>query len=405
MNPGDGKTPAGPSHHSEERLLAIDGLRGFAIVLVLLFHIHFFCIRGNESDLWYRVLNQVARLGWVGVDLFFVLSGFLITRILWRARRSQDYYQKFYFRRTLRIFPLYYFAVLLFALVVPALQSVAAFGWLQLFVPMGAANFAYSLLYVVNWSIGLRGFPSAPNYMQHFWSLAIEEQFYLVWPLAVRKLGTKLPWLCAFCILASLALRVLCFQWGSSTAAYVLTVCRLDGLCLGALLALAIEGELPWHKLQRLAPWVAMLAGGFPLAMVARNGWASSFMHPVMGTLGITSWALFFAALLVLLLSADASGWLPRIFSTSGLRFFGKYSYGIYMWHQPVAVWFSVSKLNSLYFAEKLGSPLLGALAMFLVAGSVSVACALFTWKLFEERCIGLKDRYDQWFAPKRTLA
>ncbi|HEV2844590.1 MAG TPA: acyltransferase, partial [Thermoanaerobaculia bacterium] len=220
-----------------ERLPALDGLRGLAILLVLLLH---FTVYGGPpategiDKLFYRA----AQAGWIGVDLFFVLSGFLITGILYDAKGGENYFRSFYARRVLRIFPLYYGALAVFLLLVPALRPGSFWHW----------------TYLSNVQIAREGWPDS-GALGHFWSLAVEEQFYLFWPVAVLLLARRsLMAACWVCLAGSLLLRVGLHLADQETAAFVLTPARLDSLAAGALLALAARGP------EGLAP-VARRAG------------------------------------------------------------------------------------------------------------------------------------------------
>ena len=168
------------------RIPAVDGLRGIAILSVMIFHFRSF---GGSlgTALWEKLYANLADLGTVGVDLFFVISGFLITGILFDSRSRPSYYSTFFVRRTLRIFPIYYASLILFLLFAP---------------PAFASNWQiFAWLYGLNWPIGLFGFSFAPPLLQHFWTLSVEEQFYLAWPKIVRTLDRKrLIFACAMLI-------------------------------------------------------------------------------------------------------------------------------------------------------------------------------------------------------------
>src|SRR5687767_5633954 len=233
---------------------ALDGVRGFAILLVLVLH---FSAYGHElprsglliDQLYYRV----AAAGWIGVDLFFVLSGFLITGILYDAKGSPHYFRNFYIRRTLRIFPLYYGALILFLVIFPllwpnhgGLRSMQNDGW-------------WYWTYLSNLKIARDGWPQF-GAIGHFWSLAVEEQFYLIWPLLVLALNRRqLQITCVLCLIAALAVRVVLNAQGNNPAAFVLTPARLDALAVGAYLALAARGPGGLPRLARLAQPVTLV--------------------------------------------------------------------------------------------------------------------------------------------------
>jgi peptidoglycan/LPS O-acetylase OafA/YrhL len=202
--PGADATPAG-------RIPALDGLRGVAILSVMAFHFWMF---GTTVGITFaeRAYNSIASKGWVGVDLFFVLSGFLITGILYDSRQDPRYYRVFYARRTVRIFPLYYASLALFFFLIPwILRSLHPVELVNVHTGATAKLFAWT--YLLNWIEGLKGFSVAPLPLQHFWSLAIEEQFYLVWPFLVLTLARRrLMWLCMGLMVLAFALRVVLYR-------------------------------------------------------------------------------------------------------------------------------------------------------------------------------------------------
>jgi peptidoglycan/LPS O-acetylase OafA/YrhL len=181
---------------SGQRIPALDGIRGLAIALVM-FH-HFTLYGGMRPDFVLdKVYRHVALVGWVGVDLFFVLSGFLITGILHDSRSDRHYFRNFYMRRTLRIFPLYYGVLAATFLVLPLVLDVSG-SCRELL-----RDQAWYWTYLINVQIGLDYWPSC-FVLGHFWSLAVEEQFYLVWPLLLYLLGRRgMLALCVTCILGA----------------------------------------------------------------------------------------------------------------------------------------------------------------------------------------------------------
>src|SRR5690348_11217200 len=168
--------PAGPRYIPE-----LDGIRGIAILGVIAFHFGLFTI--DSHNLLYSVYGSVVGLGWAGVDLFFVLSGCLITRILLDTRNSGHYFRSFYMRRVLRILPLYYFSVFVFFCVVLPVGYAVAPGsfssheWAR----VAPSESLWYWLHLSNWRSAFGILQTSP--LTHFWSLAIEEQFYLVWPV------------------------------------------------------------------------------------------------------------------------------------------------------------------------------------------------------------------------------
>jgi len=357
---------------------ALDGLRGLAVLAVIAFHVHLHY--GQYLD--GRVngpLTMVLSCGWAGVDLFFVLSGFLITGILYDTKGGQWYFRTFYARRTLRILPLYY-AFLLAAFVLGRL-GCSFFTWTD-------RNEALSLLlYVYNFRAAWNEqFHSVYN---HVWSLAVEEHFYLLWPLAVWALCSRaLMRLCLAGAAASFLLRVLVIQSGMwPTTAYIVTPCRLDGLLAGAFVALAWREAAVWESLQRWAGSAAAGAGGLLLGIVLSH---RGFDGNLELTVGIAALAVFFAALLVLTVNAAKGSWLRRFCENKGLRAVGKYSYGIYIFH-PAILLAGGELLRPLSRAPAYVSKPLGVLWLL----AASFAAAWLSYHLYEKHFLRLKRFFE----------
>ena len=185
-----------------KHLYALDGVRGIAILLVLF--CHFFFI-STPSNLYEFVLQKLGDYGNLGVDLFFVLSGFLITGILMDTKGKENYFKNFIIRRSLRIFPLYYFVLIIIFLIMPLFSIFN--GPLMDRVLEGEV---YAWTYTYNFFIAEK--QSWPPFIGHFWSLAVEEQFYLVWPLAVYLLSTealkRFSWLLIFVSIVAFSTRL-----------------------------------------------------------------------------------------------------------------------------------------------------------------------------------------------------
>ncbi len=215
-------------------LPALDGVRGLAIALVLLYHV--------TPVRW-------ASGGWVGVDLFFVLSGFLITGILWDGRHRPARARRFFVKRALRILPLYYGLLILIFVVVPAMDPLHKTAYQAL-----KSDEWWYWTYLQNWRIAF-AHPNDGGSFGWFWSLAIEEQFYVVWPFVVWHASRDtIIRLCGAAIFSGLVIRVALLVLhapGSDSILfiYVLTPCRLDGLAVGALVAMAIAAPADASRL------------------------------------------------------------------------------------------------------------------------------------------------------------
>ena len=264
-------------------------------------------------------------LGSFGVDLFFVLSGFLITGILLDSRDSPAYYMSFYGRRFLRLFPIYYSYLLVLALLVAPLHKMAGTSMADYSGPWW-----WYIAYFCNWkpnhAVG------DPN-LGHFWSLAIEEQFYLAWPLLIRVLPWK--WIfrtCVALIVFSTLLRCLWSVQGVEwNTIYRLTVTRLDPLAMGAVMALALRSARWRSDAVRLSPALAVLGIGGLLATSLLAG-GPQWSRPLVQTLGALLAALGFSGV-VLFAATRTGGWVHRILCSSPLTLLGRYSYCMYVIH------------------------------------------------------------------------
>ena len=276
-----------------------------------------------------RALRALFWSGWSGVDLFFVLSGFLITGILLDSFGSPNFFSRFYRRRALRILPLYYAicAVLFFA--VPLIPGSA---WKTVF-PTATGWFSY-LLFLQNW--WMPRYEDSHRLIGHLWSLGVEEQFYLLWPACVFLLTRKqLRWTCGGALVFCLALRILT-ESHMPGFALMNTATRIDTLLVGAFCALAVRDAALAARVKRWLPAVA-LASFVSIAaidLVAHEIWSRAFYT---STIGFTCFALFYGSLLLWAYWQDGSkSLLDRALGQRWLRRIGTYSYGIYVLHLPV---------------------------------------------------------------------
>jgi peptidoglycan/LPS O-acetylase OafA/YrhL len=364
-------------------LPGLDGLRGVAILMVLV--LHFTLYGGMQASasldqLFYRL----AIIGWIGVDLFFVLSGFLITGILYDTKGSRHFFRNFYARRSLRIFPLYYFALFVFCVVLPRLAPASP----DLVTLAQQSGWYWS--YLVNLKVTLEGW-SSNGLLEHFWSLSVEEQFYLVWPVALFFLRRRaLIGLCLASLAVSLIVRLSLVQVGQSVAAYALTPARLDTLAIGALLALVARGPDGLASLRRWAgPAAGIAAFGLAILIVWRRGLEAD--DSAVQVIGYPLLAALFGALLSRILTQSPASPLSRIMASAGLRFFGRYSYALYVIHHPL-VFFLRRQGISVYAWPKLFGLQLPAQLVFIVfATGLALAGALLSWHLYELPFLKLK--------------
>jgi peptidoglycan/LPS O-acetylase OafA/YrhL len=363
---------------------ALDGLRGLAIILVL-FH-HFTILQpASEFDAW---LANVPLIGWCGVDLFFVLSGFLITGILIDARNSERYFTSFYARRTLRIFPLYYLVVFLSMVVLPLFPA-----WFDLLAGAGAPREQLPYwLYLTNFAVASRD-RFMHGVLDISWSLAIEEQFYLLWAAAVwlcppRALGA----VCAALFLAAPVARTIALAQGATAIdVYVLPFFRADALAAGALLAWLVRRNL-LAGAGRIAQGIALgaIAGIVIVCAIDGDSW---WWGPTMQRVGYSLLAIAGAGMLVAAVAVRNDHWWPRLLSAGWLRAFGKYSYALYLIHLPVMRVVREFAWSPEQFGT-LGSPWVGQLVFYIVATLPAFAIAWVSWRLFEAPILRLKSRF-----------
>ncbi len=385
-----------PDEREGKRLAPLDGLRGLAILLVMQYHfwgLGFGLVDRDPTLGIDRFARKLFGVGWSGVDLFFVLSGFLITGILYDAKRSNFYFRNFYARRFLRIFPLYY-AFLAFALfALPNFHRLAGPGQTT---ALHHTQFWY-WTYTVNIASAVKQLHShIPLVYSQFWSLAIEEQFYLLWPLLLRLFNRRAVMiLCAALVAGALAFRIMLLQpIGASFATiagpYNLLPARVDTLALGALLALALRGG---GQIARFRPHAQLVAAGslLVLAILFYTQDGLSAIDRRVQTIGLSALALLFAAVLLLALTSRPGSTLYRIFTHPTLSFMGRYSYAIYVFHLLVAFEVASQVLRSYGARTVFGSQIPQNIAFSVICSAISIAAAWLSWHLFERQVLKLK--------------
>jgi peptidoglycan/LPS O-acetylase OafA/YrhL len=293
------------------RVPALDGVRGLAILLVLMAHI---------------LPSLLDNAGWLGVDLFFVLSGYLITTVLVEGKADPDRARTFYTRRALRIFPLYY-GTLLLVLVLPPIFHIPLLSDAPDTWSTTSHELTWFWPYLCNWSIGLFR-PTHPSMLTHFWSLAVEEQFYLVWPWIIWRCEQRTARGVAWgAIVIAVALRVtLVLIHTPMLTIYCLTPCRMDALAIGALVALTPRATVG----RAFAPPAAIAA--VILTVIALRFHSLRPTNQWVASVGFTCGDIL-AGLLVIV----AVRYSPAVLTNPVLRWFGTYSYGLYVLH-PFAI-------------------------------------------------------------------
>jgi len=367
------------------RIPALDGIRGLAISLVLWWHFAISPLRGNLQNLQdHPYLWRIAEFGrftWSGVDLFFVLSGFLIGGILLDASRSPSFFSTFYIRRAYRIIPLYAVIILLTLVLIP------------LYGRMGWQRYATELLYYLFFLQNLRMAVTksfGPLGLGMTWSLAVEEQFYLTLPLAVRHVKGKMLWrLLLGAVVAATLLRILAVEFLKMNwiGPYVITPCRADALCLGVLIAMAIRSPSVWKKIvarRRYLYAALVFASAVGLWLVL-----GPFQPFTMELLGL-EYSLFALIYSLLLVSTLVSPQLSSLFSFAPLRFLGIIAYGLYLFQSLVS--FVLDRVL-LHFGRAGGIVVTFQMSVLAVAASVGLAAT--SWKYFEKPLVGRGHRYQ----------
>ncbi len=333
------------------RIPQLDGIRGIAILLVVWWH-YYNCSGGSG---W---LATATNWTWAGVDVFFVLSGYLITGILIDEARATNLLSVFYWRRAARILPLYF-------LTLTAVYVQESFRRSSVVFPDW-----YHLTLTQNIIMGREGYGVSP--IPVTWSLAIEEQFYLVWPLGVILVGERrIPIVSMVLISAAVIFRVA----SPGLNEFVGTFCRMDSLLFGALGAVLIRRE-GWLRLaMRNRKWILVLAG----AAFSLGYWLQ--MHHQLGVLKHTMFGI--TGLMLILAAIDAGSLLARILSFQVLRWFGRISYPLYLVHESLRIfgsWWadvfvSVSVAAALHYSVESFFVRLGKSAEYMHLPTKSGGC------------------------------
>jgi len=362
------------------RIPELDGLRGMAIFLVLIFH----CFTSGVGESYpnpLSFLRYATRLTWTGVDLFFVLSGFLIGGILLDARGSSRYFHVFYIRRACRILPAYLtFLIVMVAcyryfypyhrlLVEPVFQSTMP--W-------------YSYLTLTqNFWMATRNSPGAPV-LAITWSLAVEEQFYLTLPAIIRYIPPHrlLYVLLAGIFFAPILRTTMLLEFAHvNGAVFTLLPCRMDSLLLGVLIALLLRRDSIWAFTIAHGRWLWGLLGGLALGIPFFNLDAGTTSLRS-ATIGYDWFALFYATTLVIAVT-QANCILGRLLRVPWLRGLGGVAYLTYLIH--TAVFIIVMAVfrhhGNIYWSG-------GDLAASGGAMLLSVAIAKVSWELFEKKIV-----------------
>lgn len=357
----------------------LDGVRGIAVAAVILYH----CFP-----------STLTRGGWMGVDLFFVLSGFLITGILVDSKAHPRYYVNFISRRILRIFPLYYLVLVIVLFVLPSL-------WRSIIPPhfnYYQENQGWFWLYLQNWLFSKSGFPKN-HLLIHFWSLGVEEQFYLVWPWVVKYIPRRhLIKVSIFLCLIGIVFRLLPGYWThfNITYRYMSTLSRIDALLIGAMIAVLIRDNL--RLLEKITIPVCIISLGVFLVGLSIVKSINFLALPPF----YTSIDLLFGSLLLISISSNKR--IKRIVKQPFLIQLGKYSYGLYVYHYIIFV------LLEYNLTPWLSNHLSSSFLRMLIVGSLSVVLtvgiSILSYYFFESYFLKLKKYFPYTKkSPNRLLS
>ncbi|MBL7768554.1 MAG: acyltransferase [Flavipsychrobacter sp.] len=342
----------------------LDGIRAIAALMVMFFH--FFI--DIQSDNWLLLaIQKISIVGQTGVSLFFVLSGFLISRILLNTKNDDSYFVNFYVRRSLRIFPLYFFFLVLFYFILPPLENKAIPPFSQ---QVYFWTYLQNLALTFNWNFAGPG---------HFWSLAVEEHFYLFWPFVIYFLNQhQIKRAVLIMIILACITRFVLLQ--NNLEVFYFTFSRMDELSVGALLAiLEREGKLIAANAYKLL--ISFIAVFIPTVIIwiVSSGMAIDAIQIIKFVL--LSFAFF--SIIGFVISVKENHWLKNALKNIFLSYTGKISYGLYVYH-PVCFYFIQT-----YF------PIDSILVSMLVSFAFSYLVAGFSYRFFESRFLVLKDRFS----------
>lgn len=340
----------------------LDGLRGIAALMVIVLHLY-------QSGFLATIdlplpLSNIFTIGGTGVDLFFVLSGFLITRILLATKGRSRYFHNFYARRSLRIFPLYYFALLVWFVVLPAIEPMPTWHlseqwWCLAYLQNIAATF---------WQVGTIPGPA------HFWSLAVEEHFYLVWPALVFITPRRaIVALSISVIAAAVVCRAVLLSRGYGV--FLFTPCRMDALAMGAVLA-AVEPQISTNP--RFKKRIVLSALGILVVLLTLWPFFTG-SHSVLLQLWKFSAIGFVYLGLVAYVSFQRGSVISLLLATRPLIFVGTISYGLYVYHPFCFVVIRVACPHGL------------GIASAIVAVALTFVVATLSFYLFETPFLRLK--------------
>lgn len=371
---------SGREGHTPGHIPALDGVRGFAAASVFVLH---YGGGAQSSFLPLRVLGVASHMGWAGVSLFFVLSGFLISGILWDSYHKAGWWRRFYVRRSLRIFPLYYLAI-----------TLAFAYWISTGVPLAQLKALWVYLcYLSDVPIFQSQIDSLPISLPfiHFWSLAVEEQFYLFWPLVLALFVGRRRGAIRMCLalwVFSLLFRItilethVAVEWGTK-----FLFGRAGELIAGAYVAMVVRGDQEERRrFFRLIPYL-LPASLVALVAVIMVGHDTTLETPWMATAGLAVCSILSASIVGACLLPGA---MQRFFSIPILRWLGKISYGFYIYHLLISN--QLIALTYRFWPGMDRNVRLGVVSIIGLAATLAIASLSFY--TYESFFLRLKERF-----------
>ncbi|MBO0952309.1 acyltransferase family protein [Fibrella forsythiae] len=345
-----------------KHLYELDGIRALAALMVIVYH---FTVSLESNNGLLILIKKISIFGGTGPSLFFVLSGFLITRILLATRNNDSYFLIFYTRRALRIFPLYYLFLVVTYFIAPPLLSTST-------PPFNQQIWFW--VYLQNIAATFRWPNAGPG---QFWSLAIEEHFYIFWPIIIYTCSmSKIKSIIYIIIINAVLTRILLLNYGYATGYFTLTM--MDELAVGALLAIwELQGKLKSQK-----NFITILA--FTIV----PGVCLWFMPSISGQTFIKIFkyiplSFFYFSFLGILITLNENNLLKKLFRHRIATFTGKISYGLYVYHilcfELVRIHLNIDNI-ALYF-------ILGLTATYVMSS--------ISYYTFELKFLRLKDRFS----------
>jgi peptidoglycan/LPS O-acetylase OafA/YrhL len=350
---------------------ALDGLRGIAILMVISFH-------------YFNQYTPIFSLGWSGVDLFFVLSGYLITSRLIYTFDKPHYFYRFYKNRALRILPLLYGVLIAFYLIIFLLISKSNLPGFQFYKDYTASFF----LFFQNWSL-MDHSNLAENHLEHFWSLAVEEQFYLIWPFFIYFFSKSkylneilITWI--FCVI-TLRTTVFFLSPADYKVYFYNSFCRMDGFIVGAMLFFIHEKRIKSFPKYILIPLIFLLTAG--LLLDSHLPYGSVFIPSI----GLTLLAVFYGILMHFAIKKKYRVW-NSILNLNWLIYIGRISYGLYIFHWLVLRFLSgyISKYLGLYTNSATSTNEFIALFICL---AITFGISIISFRYYESYFLRLKRR------------